>query len=87
MNPLMLNPIPEENKSGISYLVRQMSKTNGTLDLLDYLDQERLALDSRLRSERDEVTLRRLQGAAQALEDILCELERVSAVHRPWKAH
>ena len=86
MNPLILNPIPENSRSGIGFLVRRMSQTNGALYLLDYLDQERLALDARLRSERDEVTLRRLQGAAQALEDILCELERVSDVHRPWKA-
>ena len=86
MNPLTLRPIPEADRQAVGALIRGSSQVHpGVSRLFAYIDAERVSLDARLRTERDDVILRRLQGAAQALEDVLTELERVSEVQRPWK--
>jgi len=84
MNPIMMRQIPADFRDKIGSLIRG-TKPDGVRALLDYLITERERLDGELRAERDEIAMRRKQGAAQAIEDILTELERVSEVQRPWK--
>ena len=86
MNPLVLKFIPENDAAKVGALVRCGGQVPpGVSALFAWIQSERERLDAEMRIERDEVTLRRKQGASQALEDVLTELERVSEVQRPWK--